>query len=103
MFGDILKELRDDHEDTQASLAAKLDIAKSTVSNWEQGKTEPCIEMLCRICDLYDVTADYLLGRTADDPLLRQKRHEALNDENRRTVRQFENYLLYEQKKKCKK
>ena len=103
MFGDILKELRDDHQDTQATLAEKLVIAKSTISNWEQGKNEPSIEMLCKICDVYNVTADYLLGRTKDDPFLRKKRIDALTEENRRTVKRFETFLLYEQHKRDKK
>lgn len=103
MFSDILKELRNDHQHTQADLAALLGVAKSTVSNWEQNKNEPKFEMLCKICDLYDATADYMLGRTADDPLLRKRRINQLTEENQRCVRKFENYLLFEQQKESKK
>ena len=103
MFSDILKELREDNDHTQAELAALLGVAKSTVSNWEQNKNEPSFEVLCKICDLYGTTADYLLGRTADDPLLRKRRIASLSEENQRVIRKFENYLLYEQQKEAKK
>ena len=99
LFSDVLKELREDHQHTQADLAKILDVAKSTVSNWEQKKSQPSFDQLCQICDLYDVTADYLLGRTKDDPLLRKKRHNALSSENQIVIRKFEQYLLYEQRK----
>ena len=102
MFSDILKELREDNEHTQADLAKLLGIAKSTVSNWEQKKSRPSFEQLCQICDLYNVTADYLLGRTKDDPLLRKKRFNTLNKENQMIIRKFEKFLLIEQQKQEK-
>ena len=103
MFRDVLKELREDHEHTQADLAKMLGVAKSTVSNWEQKKSRPSFEQLCQICELYDVTADYLLGRTSDDPLLRKKRHNMLSKENSIVISTFEKSLLFEQKKEAKK
>ena len=103
MFSDILKELRADHGHTQADLARELDIAKSTVSNWEQGKNEPSFEMLCKICDLYGITADYILGRTDDDPLLKKRRFEKLSQENQRFIKKLESFLLYEQQNKAKR
>lgn len=103
MFSDILKELRADHGHTQADLAEKLGVAKSTVSNWEQNKNEPSFEILCKICELYGATADYLLGRTSDDPLLRKKRINALNEENQRIIKKLELFLLSEQQKESKK
>ena len=103
LFSDILKELRADHHHTQADLAGLLGVAKSTVSNWEQNKNEPSFEILCRICDLYGATADYMLGRSADDPMLRKKRITSLSEENQRTIRKFENFLLYEQEKETHK
>ncbi len=102
MFCDILKELREDHQHTQADLADLLGVAKSTVSNWEQKKSQPSFEQLCQICDLYHVTADYLLGRTSDDPLLRKKRYHSLSQENQAFIKKIEKYLLYEQQKEPK-
>ena len=48
---------------SQVELAKKLDVAKQTVSNWENGNIQPSIEMLLRISRLFGVTTDYLLGR----------------------------------------
>lgn len=98
MFSDILKELREDKHHTQADLANLLGVAKSTVSNWEQKKCEPSFEQLCRICDIYNATADYLLGRTADDPQRKKKRIDELNEENKSHARSYEDYLLSKQK-----
>ena len=102
MFSDILKELREDNHDTQASFAEKMEVATSTVSNWEQNKCEPSFAQLCKICDLYGVSADYLLGRRADDLQQKKKRFEALSQENQRFIRKLETYLLFDQKKESK-
>ena len=103
MFSKILKDMREDHDQTQEDLAKSLGIAKSTVSNWEQNKSRPSFEVLCQICDLYGVSADYLLGRTSDDARQKQKRFEALTEDNKMAVKKFENYLLNEQQKEAKK
>ena len=62
-----LKELRKEHKISQQKLADHLDVARSTVAMWEVGPNQPDSEMLLRIADYFDVTIDYLLGRT-DDP-----------------------------------
>ncbi len=68
--GERLREIRKDHGDTQESLGKKLGYATPTVSKWEQGETKPGLETLKQICRMYEVSADYLLGLTDDDPLL---------------------------------
>ena len=98
-----MKELRDLHNDTQADLAQKLGVAKSTISNWEQNRCEPSYEFLCRICDLYGVSADYILGRRIDDRELRRRRFEALTEENQRFIIKLENMLLLDQQRQNKK
>lgn len=102
MFCEILKELREDHGHTQADLAEKLGVAKSTVSNWEQQKSQPSYELLCKICDLYKVSADYLLGRRGDDIQQKKNRYDMLSEENRLLVRKFELFLISEQHKETK-
>ncbi|MBQ3762019.1 MAG: helix-turn-helix transcriptional regulator [Clostridia bacterium] len=102
MFSEILKELREDNNHTQADLAKLLGVAKSTVSNWEQKKSEPSFEQLCKICDIYKASADYLLGRSADDPQRRAERLNQLSEENKSHIRSYEKYLLSEQKSKSK-
>lgn len=64
MFPQILKELRKSRKLNQASLAEALDMSQATITFWENGKRMPDIEMLCKIADYFNVTTDYLLGRT---------------------------------------
>lgn len=39
-------------------------IARSNISRWENGKSEPSLAMAKRLCAYYGITADYLLGLT---------------------------------------
>ena len=70
MIGERLAEVRKDHKDRQADLAKKLHVTLYTIRSWEQEKSSPSNEMLVRICMLYHVSADYLLGLSNHDPLL---------------------------------
>lgn len=58
------KELRKSAELTQDELAAKLNVAKSTISMYETGKRQPDFEKLEEIADFFNVDMDYLLGRS---------------------------------------
>lgn len=64
MFAKRLKELRTEKGMSQIALATVLKVERTTVVNWESGKREPDFEMLIRIADYFEVTCDYLLGRT---------------------------------------
>ena len=58
-----LVELRKANKLTQGALAEKLDYSDKAVSRWEHAETLPDIETLCRICDIYGVSFEYLLQR----------------------------------------
>jgi len=60
-FGDVLRSLLCDRDMTQKELAAKLNIAASTVGNYIQNSREPDFETLKQIADHFDVSVDYLL------------------------------------------
>lgn len=89
-FGDKLKELRTERNMTQEDLAKRLDIVKATVSGYETSQTYPSIEVLLKLCDIFDVTSDYLLGRSESRVLLKSD----LTDEQifivQRLIREFE-------------
>ena len=55
------------------------------------------------ICNLYDVSADYLLGRRIDDRALRKRRFDALTEDNQRFIIKLENLLLLDQQRQTKK
>lgn len=54
---------------TQEELAIRLDTKKTTISNYETGYSTPSIEVLDLLCNVLNVSSDFLLGRT-DEPLL---------------------------------
>lgn len=59
-----LKELRKEKNLRQEQVAVALDISMSAYCHYEQGKREPTVSVLERMADYYDVTTDYLLGRS---------------------------------------
>ena len=58
-----LTELRKAHNLTQSALAEKLNYSDKAISRWEHAETLPDIETLCRICDIYGVSFEYLLKK----------------------------------------
>lgn len=62
MLGQRIGELRVAFGWSQVDLAKKLNVAKQTISNWENGNIQPSIEMLIRMAKVFRVTTDYLLG-----------------------------------------
>lgn len=58
-----LSQLRAESGLTQNQLAEKMHSTRSSVSNYERGKTVP-LRDLSFYCDYFDVTADWIMGRT---------------------------------------
>lgn len=63
-----IRELRNLRGWTQAQLAKKIDVARSTVTMYENEDRQLDPALICTLCDLFGCTADYLLGRT-ESPL----------------------------------
>jgi transcriptional regulator with XRE-family HTH domain len=63
-FGKILKELRTAKGITQEQLANVLRSSKQNVSRWEKGYFEPDQKTTIMIADYFDVSIDYLFGRS---------------------------------------
>lgn len=59
-----LKALRVEKQWTQAALAQKLRTTQQTIARYETGEREPDFATINRMCDLFNCTADYLLGRS---------------------------------------
>lgn len=62
-FSDTLKTLRKANHLSQQDLATVLEISKSAVSMYEQGRREPDFIILRKIADFFQVNLDYLIGR----------------------------------------
>ncbi|MDE5563239.1 MAG: helix-turn-helix domain-containing protein [Clostridiales bacterium] len=63
-FAIRLKEVRIEKSYSQSKLAERLNVDQRTISNWEKAVREPDFDMLIKITQLFDVSADYLLGLT---------------------------------------
>ncbi len=63
-FTENLKLLRKDSGYSQRDLAKLMKTSQRRVSHLERGETEPDIQTLIEIANLFDVTVDYLIGRT---------------------------------------
>ena len=59
-----VKNLREDHDYRQREVASVLKVSQNTYSQYENGVIELTAETLIKLADLYDVSVDYLLGRT---------------------------------------
>lgn len=92
-FQNIFKRLRTSSKLTQAEMAEKLGISRSTIGMYETGAREPDFETLEKIADFFNVDIDYLLGRTKKTALLPETiGHYYLNDETRAIAQEaFEN------------
>jgi len=64
MIGNILKQLRTDKGLTIAKAAEIFDVASRTYSSYELEEREPNLSLLQKFADYYNVSTDYLLGRT---------------------------------------
>ena len=62
-FNEMLKHLRLRDNLSQAELALKLGVAKSTISMYEVGKREPDFETLEKISGIFQVDMNFLLGK----------------------------------------
>ena len=62
-----LKELRKAKGISQLKLAMDLNTSQNTISRYETGEREPGINELIKIADYFNISLDYLVGRT-DNP-----------------------------------
>lgn len=66
-FAERLSLLRKKKKITLLQLADVLSITKSAVGNLEHGRKKPSIDIACALADYFDVSLDYLVGRS-DEP-----------------------------------
>ena len=59
-----IRTLREDNDKTQKELAAYLNVTQTTYSKYELDKINVPVDVIIKIADFYDVSTDYLLGRT---------------------------------------
>lgn len=63
-IGERIKSLRETEGLTQIQLSKKLNISNTTLSQYENGQRVPGDEIKTKIAIIFDVSLDYLMGRT---------------------------------------
>jgi transcriptional regulator with XRE-family HTH domain len=62
-----LKTARENRGYKQNYIARKIGIKSNTLSGYESGARRPDADILTKLADIYEVSADYLLGRTYNE------------------------------------
>ncbi|WP_242590313.1 hypothetical protein IGL98_002497 [Enterococcus sp. DIV0840] len=60
-FGDKIKELRTSHQLTQETVAIRLNVTRQAVSNWENNRNLPDLELLILIASIFHISLDELI------------------------------------------
>ncbi len=63
-FNEVLKGLRIEKSLSRKELGEALGVSVRLISYWENGQRECCFDMLIKIANFFDVSVDFLLGRT---------------------------------------
>lgn len=75
MFKDIFIRLLQDRKMSAYQVSKDTGISESLISNWKSGRQLPKYDSLIILADYFNVSGDYLLGRT-DDPVLHESADE---------------------------
>ena len=67
MFKDLFVHLLQERNVTAYKLSKDLSISEGLISQWKSGRQLPKYDSIKLLCDYFDISADYLLGRT-DNP-----------------------------------
>lgn len=68
MYGRI-RDLREDNDMNQTQIAAYLGMSQTGYSKYETGERDVPTSILIKLADYYDVSVDYILGRTNNKKL----------------------------------
>ena len=66
IFAARVKYLRLTANVTQSTVAEHLGVTRTQISDIENGKTTTSLERICALADYFDVSVDFLVGRTAN-------------------------------------
>lgn len=64
IIGQRIYEIRTSKRMTQLSLGMKLGVSQETISAYENNKTFPTLSNIIKMCEIFSVSSDYLLGIT---------------------------------------
>jgi len=73
MFKETLKNLRISKNLTQTDIAKELKISRPTYTRYETGEREPNFETLNKLADFFNVSTDFLLGKTDEKDIKKEE------------------------------
>jgi len=76
-LGNRIKYLREKHNISQIEFSKKIGVSNAVLSRYESGDRKPDYDILQIIADYFEVSTDYLLGRTDIPALTPQEKEEA--------------------------
>jgi len=65
-MGERIYELRKQSNMSQGELADELDVSRQTISKWENNSSIPELDKIIRLCEVFDVSSDYILRGIAE-------------------------------------
>ena len=83
-----LKELREEQNKSQYKVSQELGIERYNYANWEQDRSEPNLEMLSKLADIFNCSIDYLLGK--EDNSSNKKITSSLTSKEERLLKAFQ-------------
>ena len=108
-----IRDLREDENLTQKEVAAKLYDSQQHYQLYESGKREPPFDVVIRIAQIYNVSLDYIAGRTNDKGGMHKnteeeaeliEKYKALSDKNKgRVLQLLEDLTEKEQEEETKR
>ena len=60
-LGNKIQKLRKENGLSQEALAEKIAVTRQTISKWELDQSEPDLSFIAQLCDIFGVSADYLI------------------------------------------
>lgn len=105
MFKDRLKRCREEKKLSQTQVAEMLNITRQAYNHYETGNRMPTQETLVSLADLFNVSVDYLLGRTDDPNPADDIRIATFGDPREYTeeeIKEIQNFLEYIKSKRKK-
>lgn len=80
MFSKRLKHLRKSRKLTQAQMADMLGISRQGYAKYENNSAQPDLDTLVKLADFFNVTTDYLLGKSNDPQLTADQEEKILKE-----------------------
>ena len=94
-----LKELREERNLTQYQIAKAINTSQTNIGRWEKGSNEPTSGYIVSLANFFEVSTDYLLGRSDDfgNVVIQNKKSPELTSEEKELLKNYRS-LPYQEK-----